>query len=96
MKEKFEAIIWRLISKSGEQRPLTGIDVVEQFRPEETTPEDIIRNLNAAFLISLCGPSHPCYSRAEHFIKDLKKQPNWKGPLFMLVLHSWMISIARD
>ena len=81
MKEKFEAIIWRLISKSGEQRPLTGIDVVEQFRPEETTPEDIIRNLNAAFLISLCGPSHPCYSRAEHFIKDLKKQPNWKGPL---------------
>ena len=74
MDEKFEAIIRALISKTGEQNPLTGIDIVDQFRPEETTPESAIRNLNSAFLISLCGQSHPFYSHAEHFIKTLGKQ----------------------
>ena len=49
MKEKFEAIIRALISKIGEQYPITGIDIIDQFRPEETTPEAAIRNLNSAF-----------------------------------------------
>jgi hypothetical protein len=78
MKKKFEAVISYLISK-GEKEPLTGIDIAGQFRPEETTREATFRNLNAAFLISLCGSSHPLYFEAEHFINDLKKQPDWKG-----------------
>ncbi|MCD6298610.1 MAG: hypothetical protein J7M30_15805 [Deltaproteobacteria bacterium] len=74
MNDKFEAIIRTLISKTGEQDPLTGIDIVDQFRPEERAPESAIRNLNSAFLISLCGQSHPFYSHAEHFIKALGKE----------------------
>ncbi|MBW2615784.1 MAG: hypothetical protein JRD02_06385 [Deltaproteobacteria bacterium] len=74
MNDKFEAIIRALVGKTGEQDPLTSIDIVHQFRPEETTPESAIRNLNSAFLISLCGLSHPFYSHAEHFIKALGKQ----------------------
>jgi len=80
MKKKFEAVINCLIS-NGENEPLTGIDIAEQFCPEETTREATFRNLNAAFLISLCGSSHQLYSEAEHFIKDLKKQPDWKGAI---------------
>ena len=80
MKKKFETIIKRLIS-NGEVEPLTGIDMAEQFRPEETTREATFRNLNAAFLISLCGSSHPLYFETNHFIKDLKKQPDWKDAI---------------
>jgi hypothetical protein len=79
MNKKFEAIIRALISKTGEQSPLTGIDIVDQFRPEETTSESAIRNLNSAFLISLCGKSHPFYSHAENFIKAQEKQPTFKN-----------------
>ena len=77
MKKKFETIIKRLIS-NGDTEPLTGIDIAEQFRPDETTPEATFRNLNAAFLISLCGGSHPLNFEAKHFIEDLKKQHHWK------------------
>jgi len=79
MKKKFENIIKHLICTNKEKKPITGIDIAEQFRPEETTREATFRNLNAAFLISLCGSSHPLYFDAEHFIKDLEKQPDWKG-----------------
>ncbi|MCD4718117.1 MAG: hypothetical protein K8R45_15420, partial [Desulfobacterales bacterium] len=81
MNDKFEAIIRALISKTGEQGPLTGIDIVDQFRPEETTPESTIRNLNSAFLISLCGKSHPLYSHAENFIRDQEKQLTFKNAI---------------
>ena len=76
MNDKFEAIIRALISKTGEQGPLTGLDIEEQFRPAETTPESVIRNLNAAFLISLSGRSHPLYARAGEFLKGQEKDPD--------------------
>ncbi len=81
MKKKFENIIKHLICTNKEEEPITGIDIAEQFRPEETTREATFRNLNAAFLISLCGSSHQFYSEAEHFLKDLKKQPAWKDAI---------------
>ena len=80
MKKKFETIIKRLISK-GEKEPLTGIEIAEQFRPNETTPEATFRNLNAAFLIALCGGSHPLHLKAKHFIENLKKKPVWKDAI---------------
>ncbi|UCF82450.1 MAG: hypothetical protein JSV50_14800, partial [Desulfobacteraceae bacterium] len=80
MKKKFKTIIKRLIS-NGEKEPLTGIEIAEQFRPNETTPEATFRNLNAAFLISLCGRSHPLHLKAKRFIEDLKKKPEWKDAI---------------
>jgi hypothetical protein len=81
MKEKFESIVRRLISSNDGKGPLTGIEIAAQFRPDQTTPEATLRNLNAAFLISLCGSSHPLHSQAENFIKDLEKKPAWKHPV---------------
>jgi hypothetical protein len=81
MDEKFEAIIGALISKTGEHVPLTGIDIIDQFRPEETSPESAIRNLNSAFLLLLCGQSHPFYSRARDFLKKHEKHPTFKNAI---------------
>ena len=81
MRKKFEHIIKYLICINKEERPITGIDIAGQFRPEETTREATFRNLNAAFLISLCGRFHPLYLEADHFIKTLKKKPDWKDAI---------------
>ena len=78
MKKKIEAIISRLVSKTAAGEPLTGIDMSKQFRPAETTQEATFRNLNAAFLILLCGKSHPMHSEARRFTANLEKQPVWK------------------
>jgi hypothetical protein len=77
MKEKFEAIIGSLIGTNEDEEPITGIEIAEQFQAHETTPEATLRNLNAAFLICLCGKSHPLHSQAEYLIKDLEKHPTW-------------------
>ena len=74
MKAKFETIIRLLISGNGENPPLTGLEIKEQFHPEEKTQEAVVRNINAAFLIILCGKTHPSYHEAEEFIKDLQNR----------------------
>jgi hypothetical protein len=75
--EKFEAIIKALVGEGGKGGPITGIDIAEQFLPHQTTPEAVIRNVNAAFLISLCGLSHPYYTRAARYIEDKEKEISW-------------------
>ena len=84
MREKFGTIINSLISKNQQGNPLAGIDIAGQFRPDETAPEAIFRNLNAAFLISLCGESHYFHSKAERFIKDLEKDSTWRDAVELL------------
>ena len=74
MNAKFETIIRLLISGNGENPPLTGLEIKEQFRPEEKTQEAVGRNINAAFLIMLCGKTHPSYHEAEKFIEDLQNR----------------------
>ncbi len=78
LKEKIECIIKRLISTSRGKDALTGLDIGEQFRPQETSSKATFRNLNAAFLICLCGKSHALYSQAEEYIKDLSGKPAWQ------------------
>ena len=77
MKEKLEAILGCLIGANPDEEPVTGIRIAEQFQTHETDSKSTLRNLNAAFLISLCGRSHPLHSQAEYFIKDLEKHSNW-------------------
>ena len=77
MNNKFQNVIRRLINR-GKKEPLTGIHISTQFRPEETTPEATYRNLNAAFLISLCGGSHPLYHGAQQYIEAIKNKPGWR------------------
>jgi hypothetical protein len=78
MKEKFETIVRHLIGTNEETGPITGIEISDQFRPGQATPEATQRNLNAAFLIGLSGNAHPLYSEAQQFIADLGKRPPWK------------------
>ncbi len=79
LKEKIECIIKRLISNRRGKDALTGLEIGDQFRPQETSPKATFRNLNAAFLICLCGKAHPFYSKAEDYIKELGRQPAWKS-----------------
>lgn len=79
LKEKIECIIKRLISDRRGKDALTGLDIGDQFRPQETSSEATFRNLNAAFLICLCGKGHALYSKAENYIKELGGQPAWKS-----------------
>ncbi|MEE4352051.1 MAG: hypothetical protein V2J25_04205 [Desulfatiglans sp.] len=81
MKDKIEAIMSQLVGKTSSGGPLTGIDISEQFRPSETTEAATFRNLNAAFLLLLCHESHPTHSEAKSFIENLKRQPDWEGPV---------------
>ena len=78
MQKKFETILRQLITTGEGEGPLTGIEIAEQFRPDEVAPESALRNLNAAFLISLCGRFHPFCFEAEQFIEHLKAQPALK------------------
>ena len=71
IKEKFEAILTRLVTSGKEGGPLTGIEIADQFLPTDKTAKGRLRNLNAAFIISLCGKSHPSFPEAEDFIKEL-------------------------
>jgi hypothetical protein len=78
MDERFEVIVSHLVAGTEETGPLTGFAIEEQFRPHEKTREATLRNLNAAFLISLCGKTHPLYSKALSLMENLEKQPPWE------------------
>jgi len=71
MLKKFEKIMLGLVGAGGAGFPLSGIEIAEQFRPEETSVEATLRNLNAAFLLFLCGSSHPQYFKASRYIRQL-------------------------
>lgn len=72
--EKFEAIIKALVGEGRKGEPITGIRIADQFLPHEKAPQALLRNLNAAFLISLCGLSHQHYTRASRYIEDIEKE----------------------
>ena len=78
MKKKFEEIILGLVGADGRVSPLSGIEIAEQFRPEEISAEATLRNLNAAFLIALCGESHPLYTKASGYMRQLNEHTLWK------------------
>jgi hypothetical protein len=77
--DKLEAIISSLVAQAGGQAPLTGIEIAEQFCPEHASGRDTMRNLNAAFLICLCGASHPHYSPAKEYLNNMNARPDDNG-----------------
>lgn len=79
LKEKIECIINSLINERQGKDSLTGLEIADQFRPDETSSEATFRNLNAAFLIRLCGKSHRLYSKAGDYLHELESQPPWKS-----------------
>lgn len=57
---------------------MTKFNVLEQFNQKGEQRAEVARNLNAAFLIVLCGKSTPLYSRAKRYMQDRKEHPYWK------------------
>ncbi|WP_028320664.1 hypothetical protein [Desulfatiglans anilini] len=78
MRERLGFILSRLYRRTGALPPLSGIDADAQFRPEERDAEAAGRNLNAAFLIRLCGrQGEPQRSRARAWFAQLAGDPRW-------------------
>ena len=69
MNPAFEKIVGPLVQAPDDRGPLTGIEIGAQFDPTETGRETVLRNLNAAFLIVLCGKAHPFHNHAVRYLK---------------------------
>jgi len=74
---KLQTILRALCDPEEGKEPITGIRASAQFAPEEVGPEAQVRNLNAAFLISLCGPSHPLFETAENYVSERRESQEW-------------------
>ncbi|MBW2095563.1 MAG: hypothetical protein JRI80_11800 [Deltaproteobacteria bacterium] len=75
---KFHTILRALCDPGEGKGPITGIRAGAQFAPEKEGPDAQLRNLNAAFLISLCGPSHPLFETVEHYLSEKREAQEWK------------------
>lgn len=67
---KFHTIVRALCDPAEGKKALTGIHACRQFAPAEDDRISVFRNLNAAFLISLCGPAHPAFQTAEKYLSE--------------------------
>jgi len=76
MKEKFRTIISHIIG-SETSKPVCGIMVEDQFKPDRTDDYSIAGTLNAAFLIGLCGEAHSQSKNALRFLESFKDDPGW-------------------
>ena len=66
-----------MVDSIGGNRPLAGFSASNQFCPEKRTDRDVARNINAAFLILLSGPTHPLYNQADDYLRDLGGDTKW-------------------
>jgi hypothetical protein len=77
MLKEFQTIYSRIIGTQPLEKGFCGIDISSQFLPDKNYPEDIGRNLNAAFLIALCGNTHPRSGEAFKYLRSLEKDTTW-------------------
>nr|HID58159.1 hypothetical protein [Desulfobacterales bacterium] len=78
IKEIFGRAIQAFVESAYGSPGLTGVCISRQFQPGEERGSETWRNLNAAFLVALCGRSHPRSVEGEKFIKELGNRPGWK------------------
>ncbi len=77
MQKDFETIYSRIVGTEPAKSGLAGINITNQFLPEQKDPACIGQNLNAAFLIALCGKAHTKFDEAVNYIESLVKDPVW-------------------
>lgn len=75
---KFHTILRVLCDPEEGREPLTGIRSAAQFAPGKDDPVAGFRNLNAAFLVSLCGPAHPMFESAVSYLSEKQETQEWK------------------
>ncbi len=71
----FENIVASLNQALDPDLYLTDLRVEKEAEPSEDT--NIAWRLNSAFLISLCGKSHPAYTTALRYLERLAGDPAW-------------------
>ncbi|MHC4138453.1 MAG: hypothetical protein ACYSR1_01115, partial [Planctomycetota bacterium] len=75
-KKSYQDILRSLIG-DGTKNGVCGINIVEQFQPEDNSRAAIPRNINAAFLISLSGDDHSMYNAAVEYLEEMENDPLW-------------------
>ncbi len=78
MKQKFEAIIKYIVSGGNGKDLFVKLNIPGQFSIGEEDNVSIARNLNAAFLVLLCGETHLLYNDAFQYMENLEKHSYWK------------------
>ena len=76
IKKSYQDILRCLIG-DGTKNGVCGINIVEQFQPEDNSRVAIPRNINAAFLISLSGEDHSRYTAAMEYLEEMENDPLW-------------------
>ncbi|MGB5750355.1 MAG: hypothetical protein WBM69_25520, partial [Desulfobacterales bacterium] len=88
MIEYFESICYQLFRPAGKADILPIFDPAKQFDPEFTIegftgasnePQDIARQLNAAFLILLAGRKHPQFEKAQAGLQRAAHSEEWSA-----------------
>ena len=70
MNKQFLAIIRSILASSSDKDSLCDFDAAAQFERDGDSPTDILRRLNAAFLISLAGDGCACHEEAKRFLDE--------------------------
>ncbi|UCH81999.1 MAG: hypothetical protein JSW20_05070 [Nitrospiraceae bacterium] len=78
MLAEFEKIITYIIGTELFDNSLCGVNIPDQFHPENPDGVGVEENLNAAFLIILAGETHPLYREAAEYIRKIEMLPEWK------------------
>jgi len=76
VKKSYHDILSYLIGDTPENGAC-GINIVEQFKPEDNSRVAVPRNINAAFLISLSGDDHSIYNAAKEYLEEMESDPLW-------------------
>ena len=76
IKKSYHDILSCLIG-DGPENGVCGINIVEQFQPEDNSRVAVPRNINAAFLISLSGDGHSRYTAAMAYLEEMENDPLW-------------------
>ena len=77
MHEYFESICCQLFKPAGKADILPIFDPAEQLTETSNEPEDIARQLNAAFLILLAGSKHPQFEKAQAVLQRATDSDEW-------------------
>ena len=75
-KKAYHDIIGCLIG-DGSKDGICGINIIEQFQPEDNSRSAVPRNINAAFLIILSGDSRSRYHEAVGYLEETGNDPLW-------------------
>ena len=77
MEKIFSAIIRTMVDASYGNSPLAGFEAAAQFYPNRRLNTDVAKNLNAAFLMLLCGRDYELYGAAEAYLDGLTADEKW-------------------